>query len=383
MLFSGCFGYYDITDFNVLLGVSVDDIENNKKLIVYEHITANATSTADEEKAEVNTHLSSTIGDSIYHAFRRASTYSEGRRIYYPSIRMVVIGEETARHGIEDVVDFFARDPKRRNTVHLVIASSKGYDIFSRKHSTVESTTSEVVEALTLTKLSGYGVHKEIYKFIKEMNSLSGTGILNVVKLVPTKGTELMMEPKEAIQNTPYEVSLTGTAVLYNYKLIGRLDLNESLAVNIVRGDVKECVYVINKEKERDTGITVRLKGPKAKLIPVQTPKGYEMNIQIRSKAEIVEYDNEKPIKSLDFKDIGNKVSEEINKNILKTFEYSKNDLKVDILHLGDAFAIKYPKLSALTSDEWNKIFSEKVNIKLDTKVTITGTSSINEKVKR
>lgn len=378
ILFSGCKGYYDITDYNIISGISIDITKDNKIMVSCENIASAASS--QEDGTTPKTTINTFIGDSIYHAFRKGGLSSHGKRNFYPSIRVVILSKEYAEKGIEEAVDFFVRDPKRRNNAYFIISDKKDYNLFSKKNTDIDITSDEIFGIIRQTKLSGYGVDTKLYEFIKETNSKSGVGILNVFALKPTSEAENISEHK-GIKDSSADLRILEAGVLYKYKLLGLLDINETLAVNIIRDKIHEGIYVLQDENPKNK-ITVKIRDPKVQLMPEIIGDDYVINVDIKSTSQIVEYSNENSLKDIDLITLENKISKELNREILKAFDKAKKEFKVDIFDFAGAFERKYPKISKLTSEEWNKIFANNLSINLNTKFTVTDTNSTNEKVK-
>jgi|GEM_PF-4234428 len=377
IIFSGCKGYYDITDYNIISGIYLDITKDNKIMVSCENIASITSSEGNEPTPK--TTISTFLGESIYHAFRKGALSSHGKKNFYPSIRVVILSKEYAEKGIEEAVDFFIRDPKRRNNAYFIISDKKDYNLFNNKNTHIDITSDEIFGIIKQTKLSGYGVDTKLYEFIKETNSNSGVGILNIFALKPKTEAENIPENKGS-KDSSADLQILGTGVLYKYKLLGLLDINETLAVNIIRDKIHEGVYVLQDENPKNK-ITVKLRDPKVTLMPEVTDGNHFINVDIKSTSEIVEYSNEESLKTIDLIALENRISQELNREILKTFDKAKKEFKVDIFDFGGAFERKYPQISKLTPEEWNKIFVENLGINLNTKLTVTDTNGTNEKI--
>lgn len=73
----------------------------------------------------------STSGEIVFEALRKL-TQQVPRKIYLSHIRLIVIGEDVAKEGIYNVLDFLSRDHEMQTNFYIIVSKeSKAKDILN------------------------------------------------------------------------------------------------------------------------------------------------------------------------------------------------------------------------------------------------------------
>ena len=120
-LLTGCYNYRELNDLAIISGVSVSKVDDTYK------ITAEIVNPKKEQDSSGGKETDYVIyegeGKSMQEAFREIVKESP-QKLYGAQMDVLIIEEETAKEGIGDIIDFFARDPEVRSELLMSIASA-------------------------------------------------------------------------------------------------------------------------------------------------------------------------------------------------------------------------------------------------------------------
>jgi len=143
----------------------------------------------------------------------------------------LIFGEEAARYGIRQYIDFFSRAPKPRETTWVMVAEREAKDILET-YSELEKTSAQEIGFLARAK-AGYSVN--LKDFIVMLATMGSNPIASRIEIVD-RGVIQGAEKKEPIKQKG--AALTGTAVFREGTLVGWLDESEPRGLLWLRGEV-------------------------------------------------------------------------------------------------------------------------------------------------
>lgn len=367
--FCGCWGYNDIKNLNILNGMGIDLNEENDFFVIYEIINTNKSK--DSHYSEEDRSYYSSVGKSIFEAGRKLTTFASGKRLYYQTCEVAILGQKLCETGITPMIDFFTRDPKRRTTIYPIVVEGNMENFFSNDVKVTETMSSALVNIIKLYEYTGYAVNKNLSKTNIDSQSITGTALINKFKLYPKKNME-----------SAYEPVLNGVGVFYKNKLVGSLNLEETMVSNILTKKVKNSIMVINNKESKESGrnISIEFSKFKTKLTPIIDNDNYVMNISIDVNGAIVQYSEKEMLATYNYDELKKLSSQYLVNLINETFVKCKNDIKADALNFGNVFSNKYKDISEMNSDDWTNIFCNKLTIKTNVKVNFTTTGTTLEK---
>jgi spore germination protein KC len=145
VLLSGCWSKLELTERAFVLALAIDKGDKGKLQMtfqIYKPVSQfGAPSIRGEESAFFNVTLE---GYSIFNIIRNNSIVT-GRRSQFSHADVIIIGEELAKEGLTDLLDFFYRDPDIRLRTPILIAEGKARDYLTGKP-WIENTLGSQVE---------------------------------------------------------------------------------------------------------------------------------------------------------------------------------------------------------------------------------------------
>jgi spore germination protein KC len=368
ILLAGCWNHRELTDIGIVAAVGIDYGKDKRYNMTFQIV--NPKNVAGNQQASGISGPAITIyeseGDNLLEAARAASQHVS-RQLYFAHTNVLMIGEEVARDGLNDILDISIRNPDFRSTATIVIAR--------------DSAAEQILK--TLTPLDQIPANK-IDKTLQFSESRWGENIyLSVGELVPTiysKGKQAVVsgfiikgDKEKGSQDTNIQSSrplaplnADGIGIFKGGKLITWAEGKTARGINWILNNVKSTVVHVDwKDKKEAFGITINLTKSKVSA-KVKNNKPY-ITVHIDAEGGITEADT--------FLDLSKaeeliKVQEALRKEIRKQLE---NSIQFAQNHKSDVFGFG-EKVSHVDEDYWKKVedvWNDEIFPNLEVKVEV------------
>ncbi|EHQ88522.1 Ger(x)C family spore germination protein [Desulfosporosinus youngiae] len=350
---TGCWNRRELPSLAIVLGVGIDKSENTDKKQI--EVTAQIIKTSElKTSAPEDSSTGESGSTGAYSNVRnrgetmfatiRDFTHKVSRKLYFPHNQVIIFGRSLAEQGIRSYLDFFFRDQETRFEVLILVADDKARDVFDVRPRL------EKVPAMEIAEL---------------MDAQAANSMTSVVRLNQL-GNRLMSETTAPIapiieilgKGEEKEISVKGTAVFKQDKLIGQM----------------------NKEETR--GLLWAIDEIKSGIIDVYCPemKNFVSLEIIRAQSKIsAEIIDDKPCFKIEVKEEGNIASQCGMKNLtapnpvselerlksevieaeIKSALSKAQKLNADIFGFGDVLHRNYPKEWQELKKSWDEIFPD------------------------
>lgn len=347
----------EMVDLMIIQGIGVDKTENGYKVTIEAINNAKNTFLGGQSNAQSISKIYVSEGGSISEALDSAVRIS-GKRPLYAHNRVLVIGEDTAKDGIVNLLDFFIRDYNAKPTVYLAIA---------RGVTAQNVLLNEMCEDVILSQLLE-SVLVESYEHGKAFR----VRIFEAVNFI-TDETEALCIPAILIKNDKEERLLTinGTAVFNKEnKMIGYLNETETLGSVLLNGNLEEAIFNFDLKGGRSVALKITKAG-------IKTRVRYENNkvcadIDVKVQCSIKEIDSE-VINNLEAETIDEieiMASRRITEISAAAINAARNELKADIFRLGRRLWITDSDSYETVKNRWADVFGSS-DININAKVII------------
>ena len=369
-MMTGCYNYRELNDLAIISGVSICKYDN-----IY-NITVEVVNPKKEQDTSSGKEPDYVIyegyGNSMQEAFRNIVKESP-QKLYGAQIDILIIDEETARDGVSEILDFFARDPEVRSEFYVLVGKNDS-----------------ILEVITpLEKISS----KNILESLKSNNQYLGStnlvtfhDLVNIylnnkqelalpsIKLVGNKKEGQEISNLENTEENTYHI-LDNIAIFKDNKLIGYIKEEDSkvynlimnnLNANLVKVDLKNNQYVINEMVDVKSKTEVN---PKKKTVTI-TVEGKAAISEAKYSGDLTK---NKTIKKLE-KELNNYTEDIVKSSIEKIIKEYNSDIYgfEDMFYKKDA---KYYKETI--KDNWDEYFKN-LNIKVKSNIKIFEKGNLN-----
>lgn len=354
-LLSGCYNYKELNTLGITTSISIDYSDNNFNVIAE---VVNPLKQQDASNANKSSFVIFTSSDtSLQEAFRKVVLESP-RQLYASQLEIIVLSEEVVNNHLDEVLEYFSRDPETRTEIKVMIA--RGSD--STKGITIQTLLSEFSSSNILESLEVQskvlGITYEVT--LNELLNMYLDPYLEVsLPSMILYGDVDTGEEKDNLTTTSpkAKVRIDTTSVLKDNKILGYLDMEESKIVNIINGKSKETIlrypygdgYMVfepNKIKVKKD-VDIRNNIVKINISGFSKIKELQTNINAKDKDEIDNinrYFNEMLEK--DITDTFNNVRDKYNSDIFGFRElYYRNDYKYFKKYCNDWYDDIFPNI--------------------------------------
>lgn len=369
-LLGGCYDYKELNDYSIVTGISIDKIEDKYEISVL--ISNSSKSSTETDSKESNVVVYTGKGTTLYSAFKDIGLISP-KEIYIGSFSVLILSENVAREGIDNVVDLFLRYPSSRKSFYIVISKDKAKDVLKIITPLANFPSQNISNNLS-SSTDLQGIIGKV-SFNKLLSILVQDGIdpsINTIKVIGNEEKGAKQSNLESTNPKTY-VKLDSLGIFKNYKLVDIANRNESIGINFVNGNIKETYLKLNYNDGYVVIDTNKIKTS----IKTKLDNNPKVNINIEGEAKIIECNGNIDLE--DYKTI-EKLQNLSNKKIKKIVNQGISLAKKnnsDVFGFGLKFSKSHPKYFEKNKDNWDKIF-KKLNI--DTKVKIILKNKVSSK---
>lgn len=354
-LSSGCYNYKEINEMAIISSIGIDKDENSNKYIVSAQImNSKESENTDDSQIIVYTKKGNTIHEAL-----RSITLESPRRLYGNHLSKIVLSEEVATEGIDNILDMFNRVTEIRNEfIITIVKDAKASDVLKVLTSTETIPAEYVKLSLNIAdETSGLTYTTKLDEFI---SLYLKKGIDPVVPVLTIKEKEKKGTTTSNITTTDpiSKIIIDNLAVTYNGKLDTYLSTDEVVGYNFLRNQIKKMIMPVKCDDNNYASIAI-LKN-KTKSNVKKNGNKYVINFNIKSDAIITEYNCDS---SLEDEESIEKLQKETEKTIKKYIKKSLNkqkETKGKFLGLERLIYLDYPKYD---DEEYNIKYKVKVNL--------------------
>ena len=356
LISSGCYNYKEINDMAIVSSIGIDKDNKNDKYIVSAQIM-NSKESEDSEDSQITVYTKE--GDTVHEALRNI-TLKSPRKLYGNHLRKIVLSEEVAKEGIDNILDIFNRITEVRNEfIITIVKEDKASDVL-KVLTTTESIPAEYVKlSLKIAdKTSGLTYATKLDEFISLYLKKGIDPVVPVLKIdkKEKKGTTIN---NITTTNPISKIVIEDLAVTNKGKLETYLKNEEIIGYNFLRNQIQKMIIPVKCDDENNYASILILKN-KTKSNAAKKDNKYIINFNINSEAIITEYNckkdltDEKVIKELE-KDTEKKIKRYIKKSLNK-----QKETKGKFLGLERIIYLDYPKYK---NEDYSVKYNAKVNL--------------------
>ena len=313
---------------------------------------------------------------SISSAMEEIQNYSSKQEFFYAHTRYVVIGESTAEHALENIIDYIERSPQMRMDVCLfILKDAKASDLMTKAINSQYELTEILSSIERNLQLIGDG---EIFTCAEIAQSLStsGSALISAISMATTEDTVFSTEDTEIALSEGYAFVKDGT-------LLGFLNSKTSVGVNILQGRVGRSYF--NLKDQNGNPVTIQLSNASTTLLPIWKSDGSleSVTISVDAAASVVEVTTNADLYNETYlNDLEKKLSLSLLDRIQSVLKASQK-YGSDFLELGKQIRLKDPIYFEKMPVEWKDVLPElsftlSVNGKLNRTYSITDPANMN-----
>lgn len=258
------------------------------------------------------------------------------RRVYWGHINGILIGEELARRGLEDAMDFFTRHPAPRERSNMYIVEGKARTILEWEPP-LERNSAE-----TLRKMSEQqtGLNVNLLQATKQMSGLARTAVIPYVTMDMFRSNEVPI--------------IHASAVIKDNKLAGIITDSDTRGMLWLRNQIKTAMITVMLGSPKET-VSVQIAKARTRLVPEIKDGSWSLHIHVdasgsfhenTTKLNVAELKQTKRMESL--------VADELISRMKQVMEPAIR-MEADVAGFAEVFHKKYPKEMKQVKNEWDQ----------------------------
>lgn len=354
-LTSGCYNYKEINQMAITSSIGIDKDETKNEYIVSAQIM-NSKESEESEDSQITVY--SRKGKTIHEALRDL-TLKSPRRLYGNHLSKIVLSEEVASEGIQNILDIFNRVTEVRNEFVITIVK--------------DDKASDVLKVLTSTETIPAEYVKLSLKSADNNSGLTYTTKLDeFVSLYLKKGIDptvpvLKIDKKSKKGKTVDNITTTdpiskividSLAVTNEGKFEAFLKKDEIIGYNYLRNQIQKMVIPVKCDDNNYASVSVQSNKTKSKI--KKENNKYTVTFYINVNAIITEYNCSKKLTKTKTLESLEKRSEKKIKSYIKKAINKQKNTKGKFLGIERLIYLDYPKYK---NEDYNIKYNVNVNI--------------------
>ena len=362
ILLTGCWNYYELNNLAICTGIAIDK-NNNKYEVTYLISNAKKNETSSKD-GEAGTTTYSGTGDTIQEAINDLQIKMPFEP-YSGHLVVTIISDTVAKEGIENILDYLARDTESRNFFYILLSKDVQAKNILEIISPLQTFPSQTIASDIETSSEKTSlIYKITYNdFIYTLLEQGVNPVLNSVTIIGNK--EEGTDSKKLSNTIPKAtIKIDTLGIFKEDKLLGWATIDESKGINLLSNNV-ENFYI--KTKCENKYMMSYVENIKTKTdIDLDSNK---VKVNINGKATILEVNcklNLEDSNTID--EIEKNIKDELNKIIQESTYLVQKKYNTDVLGYGKLIHKRYPKKWKQIKNNWDEIFK---NLNIETNIDI------------
>ncbi|WP_028308811.1 Ger(x)C family spore germination protein [Desulfitibacter alkalitolerans] len=363
---TGCWNNKDVTEINIAAAVGIDKSDDHKIELTVQLVKPDAMKLGEgggggKEKA---VEVFSITGDTVFECFRNLLIIVN-QKIFISHLQLIVIGEQMARDGLSDIMDFFARDHEANRQAGVIIAKGT-----SAKEILTAESTLEKIPALHILS-----VLKNNASFAKTQKLM----MIDVLKEISSPGKNLTIGviegAKEKEKPSLKDMKIEGSAAFKNDKLIGWLNSQETRGLLFTGDQVKSGIINIPNPLNEDKKVAIEMiRSSGKKDVKIKDEKLVFL-IEIKEEGNIGDQQGNGDLTTPELiQKLEEEVAGAIEKDIRDIVDLAQKEYQSDIFGFGEIVYRKHLNYWQQVQENWDEEFSSTpVEIKVTAKIRRAG----------
>lgn len=374
LLLSGCWNYYELNNIAITTGIAIDK-NNNQYEVTYLISNAKKNEVSSKE-GEAGTTTYSGIGDTIQEAINDLQIKMPFEP-YIGHLVVTIISEEVAKEGLENILDYLARNEESRNFFYLILSKNTKAKNILEIISPLQTFPSQTIASdIETSSAESSLIYKITYNdFIYTLLEQGTNPVLNSVTIIGNK--EEGTDTKELSDTIPKAlIKIDSLGIFKEDKLLGWATTEESKGINLLSDNVKN-MYIKTKCKENYIMNYIE-------NIKTKTKIDLEKNtvfVKISGNSKILETNCKIDLEKQDtINEIENNIKQELNQ-IIKQAQQLTKKYNTDVLGYGKIIHKNNPKKWNEIKDNWDNIYKN-LEIKVEYDIKIKNKGSLINTIK-
>lgn len=369
ILLSGCWDRTEVNDLAIVTGTAIDkkdddSIELTLQVFIPKALSSGGGQGGGGSGGGKMTLTASQTGKNMADALSKMQSKLP-REVFWGQCKVFIFGEDFAKEGIQQELDFLLRHPEPRGRALVFVSKGKAKTILELT-ANLERYTAEVLREIAEF---GTGLHVTIQDLNEKLTGVPQGAGIPYAKISTQKSSS--GEPIKYVH-------IDGAAVMKKDRMVGTITEKETRGVLWLRDEVKR--YTINvKLKNVEGRVALNPVSARVNLIPQIQDGKWGILVKINTEGAIVQNETKLDLTNPKLlKKVEEAYEKSIKNRITLALEKTQHELKIDIADFSKAFQRKYPNEWKKAENHWSELFPE-VEVSFDIKARIRREGNIGK----
>lgn len=384
VIISGCWSKKELNELAVVMALGIDTHENGYAVSAQVLNSSEAGSKKGGSMGSLPVVTYKSVGKTIPDALQRMLSMAP-RMPYLSHVRVLVFGEDLARLGVSDVLDYISRNHQLRSDFFMLVAKNgKASEILEVVTPFEYVPANSLYSSILVSEKKWAATGRvTIQQFVTELKRHGSDPVLSGVQLSGSSTEGQTMENVKKI-NPSTLLQHTGLGVFKGDRLVGWLGEPPSKTVNYVLNKVDTTAGYISCPDSGIVGIAVN-RADTSLDVSLNSEGLPEFSAELEIEADVdsvqcpVDITQPAVIDELE-----KSIEDKYNANIAEHIRGVQRQYGADIFGFGEVLHRKYPEVWKKYRDHWGESFKT-MRIRVDADVAIRRIGSIiqplNQKV--
>ncbi|MGD7010138.1 Ger(x)C family spore germination protein [Metabacillus sp. 84] len=369
-ILASCGTQQELNDLSIVIGIGVDTADQGYQVTLQLVDPSEISTGAGMSPGGKAVPVINMVGEgaSVNEAFQEAVS-KISRRTFYSHLSVVVIGEELAKRGINEIIEHMERGSDIRSS--LLLFTAKG------------QTALEVLSALPpLTKVPALSAQGKVENNLENYGTVTKVNIVDWAKMTGFEGSDAVMpgiynrgdpevfkKQENLEQSEPFSTAVGYTAIFgKDSKLKYWIGPEETKAMLILKNQARRTFINVACDGEH---ISYELPYSKSNLKVSEKAGKVYIDIKIFTRSELYSLGcmKEKQLTEKMIRKLENLMTAELKDGIFRAVQASQ-DKQSDIFGFGMKFAQREPKKWKEVKDRWKQLYEDaEVRVQVSTEL--------------
>lgn len=366
LILSGCWSKRELNELALVAALGIDLVDD-EYVISAQVIDPSQVSSKQSASGHAPVVTYHAKGKTVFEAIRKILALSP-RKLYFAHLQLVVMGEELAKNGLRDTVDFLGRDQEIRNDFTVIVSQqATAKDVLNVLTPIEKIPANKMLNSLKVMQDAwGSTLEVDIEDLVTKLGVNDQFFVLSAIEVLGEKSLGIDQTNVERIE-TPVKLKFTGLAIFKKDKLLGYLDEYDSKSLNYLNNQIKSTIEIISCPSKGELSTEITQSKTKTKGVIIDGKPSIQINMNVVQNVAEVNCDIDlTTLKTMDW--INNQTEEHIQKNVEKVLNTLQENYQADVLGFGEAIHRADPKEWKKIKNDWHTIypdleFTVKVNV--------------------
>ncbi|WP_169865127.1 Ger(x)C family spore germination protein [Sutcliffiella halmapala] len=368
-LLTGCWDLQEVNEISIVSGLAIDKGSESRY-----RLTVELFNPSEMGSENASGHTASIVlgieGDSLGELTHKINTVIS-RKPIYSHMKTVIISEEIAQAGIEEIFDIMDRHREIRNDFNILVVEAPNL----------------AADALRITyplqKVSTQKINSQAETFQNEWGGDPGIRLMDLVDAIVSPGREPTtsvikiiggVQQGSTVENNQATTPLTyiemvGNSVFKDNKLIGKMSLVNTRSYLLTQNNLNRTSIAITCSENKT--VDIRIKRMKANTTVKMIGGVPKIQINISGEGTLEGSQCRDSIASFKVTDEYEKKSAKlIADEVFQTINLAQKKYGSDIFGFGETLYKSTPSEFNKVKDNWNEVFSE-AQVEVDATIKI------------